>query len=73
MKLAYRAALLSAIAAGVLAAPAGAASAAADPGFGQHVRDCAQTMGLSGDHNPGMHHGNAGWDGMTCTDEGTAA
>lgn len=36
--------------------------------FGQHVRDCAQTMGFTGQHNPGMHRGYAGWDGMTCTD-----
>jgi hypothetical protein len=34
--------------------------------FGQHVRTCAQTMGFSGDHNPGMHAGFAGWNGMTC-------
>ena len=43
--------------------PAGAASAGS---FGQHVRDCAQTMGFSGTHNPGMHHGAAGWDGDPC-------
>lgn len=43
------------------AAPAGAAD------FGQHVRTCAQVMGFAGDHNPGMHHGHAGWTGMTCT------
>jgi hypothetical protein len=51
----------------VLALPA--AAQAADPAandYGQHVRHCAQTMGFSGDHNPGMHHGNAGWTGMTC-------
>ncbi len=34
--------------------------------FGQHVRVCAQLVGFSGDHNPGMHHGAAGWDGMPC-------
>ena len=34
--------------------------------FGQHVRTCAQAMGFSGEHNPGMHHGAAGWDGMPC-------
>ena len=38
----------------------------AGPGFGQHVSQCAQTMGLNGDHNPGMHHGVSGWDGMPC-------
>jgi hypothetical protein len=36
------------------------------PNFGQHVRQCAQVMGFGGDHNPGMHQGAAGWDGMTC-------
>ena len=36
--------------------------------FGQHVAQCAQLMGgFSGSHNPGMHHGFAGWDGSTCT------
>jgi len=30
--------------------------------FGQHVENCAQTMGFSGIHNPGMHQGFAGWD-----------
>ena len=29
--------------------------------FGHHVAACAQTMGLSGDHNPGMHRGITGW------------
>lgn len=50
-------------AAAASAAPAHAATGAE---FGEHVRACAQTMGLTGTHNPGMHHGNAGWDGMTC-------
>jgi hypothetical protein len=44
--------------------------AQADPSsgadYGQHVRTCAQTMGFTGSHNPGMHQGNAGWNGMTC-------
>jgi hypothetical protein len=35
-------------------------------GYGQHVRVCAQTMGFTGQRNPGMHHGFSGWDGMTC-------
>lgn len=34
--------------------------------FGRHVSECAQTMGFSGDHNPGVHRGAAGWDGMPC-------
>ena len=41
-------------------------SASETDNFGQHVRTCAQTMGFSGDHNPGMHHGAAGWDGAPC-------
>ena len=40
--------------------------AQAGPGFGQHVSQCARTMGFSGDHNPGIHHGLSGWDGMPC-------
>jgi hypothetical protein len=35
--------------------------------FGEHVSTCAQDMGLSGTHNPGVHHrGFAGWDGTPC-------
>jgi hypothetical protein len=34
--------------------------------FGHHVAECAQTMGLDGTHNPGMHRGLSGWDGMPC-------
>jgi hypothetical protein len=34
--------------------------------FGQHVMTCAQTMGFDGEHNPGMHRGLAGWNGMAC-------
>ncbi|MBC7678755.1 MAG: hypothetical protein H7233_07175 [Pseudorhodobacter sp.] len=50
-----------------LAAPATAAAAPDDvPGFGVHVFACAQSMGFGGSHNPGMHHGAAGWDGMPC-------
>lgn len=54
--------------AGALALAAPAASALADtPSFGQHVRDCEQTMGgFTGDHNPGMHRGASGWDGAPC-------
>lgn len=52
----------------VLAAPTAAQAqpAQAGPGFGQHVSQCAQTMGFNGEHNPGMHHGLSGWDGMPC-------
>jgi hypothetical protein len=51
----------------VLATPAAAqADTATGADFGQHVRTCAQTMGFTGSHNPGMHHGYAGWNGMPC-------
>lgn len=52
--------------AGVLALPGTAALASPSENFGSHVRDCAQTMGFSGDHNPGMHRGAAGWDRTQC-------
>ncbi len=32
--------------------------------YGGHVVHCAQTMGFSGEHNPGMHHGYAGFAEM---------
>ncbi|GEP38114.1 hypothetical protein NPS01_17770 [Nocardioides psychrotolerans] len=52
---------------GLLIALPGAAQAEPAPGdFGQHVSSCAQTMGLSGDHNPGVHRGAHDWDGMPC-------
>jgi hypothetical protein len=44
------------------------ADAPSAEGFGQHVSECAQQMGFSGDHNPGMHRGAAGWNGMSCAD-----
>ena len=47
-------------------APVAASAQTTGAGFGQHVRHCAQTMGFSGTHNPGMHHGFAGWDGAPC-------
>ena len=46
-----------------------AASAHAEPtgrAFGAHVAECAQTMGFDSAHNPGMHSGFSGWDGMPC-------
>jgi hypothetical protein len=45
-----------------LASPAVATAAGSGADLGQHVRDCAQSMGFDGVHNPGMHHGYAGWD-----------
>ncbi len=57
----------TAVLTGLLLTPAAAVAAGPpDEPFGQHVRTCAQTEGLSGSHNPGMHHGYAGWDGMPC-------
>jgi len=62
--------LATALAVGAVVLPAAGASATtSDPGpaFGTHVFECAQTMGFSGTHNPGMHQGKSGWDGgMTC-------
>lgn len=53
---------IAALASGAAILAAGVATAAtADDQFGQHVRDCAQTIGLDGAMNPGMHQGYAGW------------
>ena len=48
------------------ALPSAAQAAPSEGNFGQHVSNCAQTMGLNADHNPGMHHGASGWDGTPC-------
>lgn len=60
-----------AIAVTVLAVPMIGTPAWADqPGagdFGSHVSTCAQQLGFNGDHNPGMHQGAAGWNGMGCS------
>lgn len=46
-----------------------AAPAGADGGFGDHVRHCAQTLGLDGERNPGMHEGASNWTpDHTCPD-----
>jgi len=45
---------------------ANAEDAPAAPNFGHHVSSCGQTMGFDAAHNPGMHRGLAGWDGMPC-------
>lgn len=66
MRIRIRLIATTAIAAGLLAFTTGPALSA-DPNFGSHVRVCAQTMGFSGTHNPGvMHYGAAGWDGRPC-------
>lgn len=48
-------------------ATAASATVPAASQFGQHVVDCAQTMGFSAEHNPGMHQGAAGWNDTPCT------
>ena len=59
--------LVAATAVALLPVTASAATATG-PDFGQHVANCAELMGgFSGSHNPGVHHGFAGWDGSTCT------
>lgn len=57
------------VAALFLTATAEAPAAAAEPPvpFGEHVVHCAQQMGFSGDHNPGVHHqGFSNWQDHTC-------
>ena len=56
--------LVVAVLAGVVVLPAAASAAAATTrsDIGDHVGMCVQTMGFNGQHNPGMHHGFAGWD-----------
>jgi hypothetical protein len=58
--------ILIAAAAGALLAlpwiPVQATGAADASDYGNHVRNCAQTMGFDGEHNPGMHHGFSGWN-----------
>ena len=49
------------LAAAVLTVGAGTPAATAGD-FGDHVSTCAQTVGFSADHNPGMHQGRHGWD-----------
>jgi len=50
----------------LIAVPIAAHADPATPNFGQHVSTCAQTMGFSADHNPGMHQGASGWEGLPC-------
>ncbi len=61
--------ILGGLVAGALALPTAASAepAGSGAGFGQHVAGCARAMGgFDGEHNPGMHQGRAGWDGMPC-------
>lgn len=52
--------------AGLAAPTASAADPSAGQTYGQHVEHCAQSTGLNGEHNPGMHAGFSGWTGMQC-------
>jgi hypothetical protein len=56
-----------ALAAALVVGSAAASGAATGRDYGAHVATCAQTVGFSADHNPGMHHGYAEWPGDTCT------
>ena len=59
--------LIAATALAVMTLSSSPADASTGTGnFGEHVRECAQTMGFSATHNPGMHQGFSGWDGMPC-------
>ncbi|WP_328690314.1 hypothetical protein OHA74_14205 [Streptomyces phaeochromogenes] len=60
--------VLAALAVVALAPATASADTPADSGaqYGRHVRQCAQTVGFSGTHSPGMHQGYAGWDGVPC-------
>ena len=57
------AATAASVAFGVALVSASASAAPADAAaYGQHVRNCAQSMGFDQDHNPGMHRGISMWD-----------
>ena len=48
---------------GAVTASSSASAAPADAAmYGQHVRECAQSMGFDQQHNPGMHQGISRWD-----------
>jgi hypothetical protein len=44
-----------------------AVGAATGRGYSAHVATCAQTVGFSATHKPGMHHGCGQWRGDTRT------
>lgn len=46
----------------VLASSSASAAPADAAAYGQHVRECAQSMGFDRHHNPGMHQGISMWD-----------
>ena len=45
----------------VMASRSASAATADAAAYGQHVRECAQTMGFDDHHNPGMHQGFSMW------------
>lgn len=59
-RLAAQGTVLSALVLTIAAGAGAPAMAASD--FGQHVSTCAQAIGFSANHNPGMHQGFHGWD-----------
>jgi hypothetical protein len=57
--------VIAAVVASIVGTPAGAAAeSTGGQDFGQDVSTCARTMGFDSMHNPGLHHGFAGWDAM---------
>ncbi|HNV40127.1 MAG TPA: hypothetical protein PLO87_00405 [Ornithinibacter sp.] len=56
------AATAASVALGVVLAASASAAPADAAMYGQHVRDCAQSMGFDQNHNPGMHRGISMWD-----------
>ena len=56
----------AAIVVAVVSIPGVAGASEAHAEFGHHVVTCVHEHGFDGAHNPGMHHGAAGWDGSTC-------
>ena len=58
-----RSAAAAVVALGAALAPSSASAATTDAAaYGQHVRECAQSMGFDHHHNPGMHEGISMWD-----------
>ncbi|OIJ27618.1 hypothetical protein [Nocardioides luteus] len=56
----------AAAAAGTALALPSPAAAADGREFGEHVVHCAQDVGFSGTHNPGMHQGFHGFTDHEC-------
>ena len=56
------AATAASLALGLVLASSASASPADAAMYGQHVRDCAQSMSFDQNHNPGMHRGISMWD-----------